>query len=152
MNIPRFFLRFGLVALAIAGCDVHYGEPQGGDDASGADSVWMDRRVVVDSVQGSWVVAGGLYAGDTVAIDGRSLDWPRAPLFCLGPNAHGASFYARKGRMGLTTGQGVDNVTFEYLRSRDTLWLEHQNLAMRPVDGSLDRSLNTSFALLPLRR
>ena len=48
--------------------------------------------------------------------------------------------------MGLTTGSGTDNVSYEYLVSGDTLWMEFQ-LTASP-DGQIDRSKSTAFLKL----
>lgn len=153
------FLLAALLGLGLAACDDDAGISGTicGDGsnatASGAScgaTGASDRFKVVDTVIGTWVSLGGVWEGDTVVITKDSMDWKEGSGG-LYPTKLGLRFYAYGGNMGLTVGQGKDNVTYEYQKSGDTLWLEMQNLSDRPYDGRVDRSLNATFALLPVR-
>lgn len=134
-----------LVALSLAACD-----STGATSPTGTSTGGTSRFQVVDTVIGTWVSTNGVWEGDTVVVSKDSLHWKHSSGD-LCPTKLGAKFYAYGGNMGLTIGQGPDNVFYEYLKSGDTLWLEMQNLSDRPYDGRVDRSLNSTFALLPVR-
>jgi hypothetical protein len=136
-----------VASMAFVGCD-----SSSSNGSEPAPSPSPSAALVVDSVKGVWIVGSGAFEGDTVRIDADSLAWSGSAFLGLGPTRFGARFYARGGLMGLTNGQSQDNVSFEYLRAGDTLWLELQNLAMRPVDGRVDRSLSSTHPLLPATR
>ncbi|MEN9355670.1 MAG: hypothetical protein RL318_2995 [Fibrobacterota bacterium] len=119
-------------------------------EATGSDtSTAGGSAKVVDTVIGIWQASNGPWKGDTVRITKDSMDWKHG--MGIYPTKLGVKFYAFGGNMGTTTGQGKDGIAYEYLKSGDTLWIEAQNLADRSPDGKVDRSLFTSYALLPVR-
>lgn len=131
-------------AALLAGCDSASSE----ELAPGGGSVVAQVDI---GVIGTWYgVPGTNSASDTVRIDADSLVYIGG--FSLGPTKFGSWFYATAGtgaaagRMGITNGQTTTvNVTYEYLVSGDTLWMEFQNLAVADPDGRLDRSKSEAF-------
>lgn len=157
--MKRALLASALFSLSLAACDDSTGVSgticgEGNSSTASGTSCssggTTSRFQVVDTVIGTWVSTNGVWEGDTVVISKDSLHWKHSSGG-LYPTKLGAKFYAYGGNMGLTIGQGTDNVFYEYLKSGDTLWLEMQNLSDRPYDGRVDRSLYSTFALLPLR-
>lgn len=130
-----------LLGLGLAACD----DDGSATSPSGASA---SGSLVVDTVLGTWVSRGGVFDGDTVVITRDSMAFKRSTAG-LYPTKLGVKFYASGGDMGLTSGQGLSSVYYEYLKSGDTLWLEMQDPSSH--DGRVDRSLPLSFPLLPVR-
>jgi len=135
----KTILGFAFAALSLCLCACDSSTSSSNSDASGAS---VDAAVI-----GTWKGVSGTDVGDTLTINKDSLTWPG--YMSIGPTTLGARFYAKDGKMGLTTGQGTPGVAYEYLVSGDTLWMEFQNLSVAPVDGVVDRSKSTAFLKIP---
>ena len=138
----------------LLGCDSSTGT--GGSSGSGGGGKVSSRFGVTDSVLGRWVgIAGTSSASDTFLITKDSL----SGIWSVGENGtvrqslfpySDAKFYAHHGRMGTTNGMTVeDNVSFEYVFSGDTLFLELMG-SLQP-NGSVDRG-NEWFTHALLKR
>lgn len=128
-----FAFAFAALSLCFCACD--------SSTSSGSDSgASVDVAVI-----GTWKGVSGSGVGDTLTITKDSLTWPG--YMGIGPNKFGGRFYAKDGKMGLTTGQGTPGVAYEYLISGDTLWMEFQFTATS--DGQIDRSKSTAFLKIP---
>lgn len=131
-----FGFAFAALSLCLSACD------SSTSSDSGSSGATVDATVI-----GTWKGASGLDVGDTLTITKDSLTLTSEyGGMSLGPTKFGAHFYAKDGKMGLTTGSGTDNVSYEYLVSGDTLWMEFQ-LTASP-DGQIDRSKSTAFLKL----
>ena len=136
----KTILGFAFAALSLCLCACDSSTSSGSD--SGTSGASVDAAVI-----GTWKGVSGTGIGDTLTINKDSLTWPGC--MGVGPNKFGGRFYAKDGKMGLTTGQGTPGVAYEYLVSGDTLWMEFQNLSVAPVDGVVDRSKSTAFLKIP---
>jgi hypothetical protein len=146
MNLTN---RLALVAAlatfaAVTGCDSSTGG-SGASSGNGNPST-NSRFGVTDSLLGSWKgIAGTSSALDSVTITKDSMTgfWTTGTSRMTYPTTlkpySDAKFYAHGGRMGLTNGMTVsDNVSFEYVFSGDTLFVELMG-SLQP-DGKVDRS------------
>ena len=138
----KMTLGLAFAALSVCLCACDSSTSSSNSDASGAS---VDAAVI-----GTWKGVSGTDIGDTLTItkDSMALTSEYGGM-SLGPTKLGARFYAKDGKMGLTTGQGTPGVAYEYLVSGDTLWMEFQNLSVAPVDGVVDRSKSTAFLKIP---
>ena len=105
----------------------------------------VGRFGVSDSLLGRWVgLAGTRGANDTFAISKDSLvgQWSVGPSGTVRQDLKPHSdvvFYGHGGRMGLTNGMtSQDNVSFEYMFTGETLWVELQG--SKREDGLVVRS------------
>jgi len=135
----KMTLGLAFAALSVCLCACDSSTSSSNSDASGAS---VDAAVI-----GTWKGVSGTDVGDTLTINKDSLTWPG--YMGIGPTTLGARFYAKDGKMGLTTGQGTPGVAYEYLISGDTLWMEFQNLSVAPADGVVNRLKSTAFLKIP---
>lgn len=153
--MPRYSLPLlGALAMTLAGC--------GSNSSTSPNDPSTSAARVDTAVIGTWVgIPGTSSASDSVRITKDSListwtygDGSTSHAWSLYPVAlSGAWFYAKPGqggkagRMGTSNGQTVrDNVTYEYILSQDTLYLELQSSDQ--YDTLVDRTSSLTHALL----
>jgi len=146
-TLPNFAIPLCLAAaFSLCGCESSTGGGGAGDSSTSAAS---SRFGVTDSVVGRWKgIPGTSSASDTFSVTKDSL----VGIWSVTSGTVGqtlkpysdAKFYAHGGRMGLTNGMTVsDNVTFEYVFSGDTLFVELMG-SLAP-DGKVDRTASGAF-------